>query len=165
METTTASLWHRALHDPQLQDLPYKIETNEYGQLILSPHKPPHSYAQTRISDLLRDHLDRPGRRVVELAVETPMGIKVPDVAWMSAERWVQIPDGAEASPVMPELCVEVLSDSNTDAEMAAKRRLYFDGGAEEVWTCTLDGDMRFYTPDGKQSASALAPSFPASIE
>ena len=81
MATKTASLWHRALHDPQLQDLPHKIETNERGQLVLSPHKPPHRYAQTRISDLLRDYFDRPGRRVVELAVHTPKGIKVPDVA------------------------------------------------------------------------------------
>lgn len=165
METTTASLWHRALHDPQLQDLPYKIETNEYGQLVLSPHKPAHSSAQARIVELLHDHVGRQGRNAVELAVETTEGVKVPDVVWVSGERWAQIPDGAEASPVMPELCVEVLSEGNTDAEMSKKRRLYFEGGAEEVWTCTLDGDMRFYTPDGKQSASALAPSFPTSIE
>ena len=165
METKTASLWHRALHDPQLQDLPYKIETNEYGQLVLSPRKPPHSYAQTRISDLLRDHLDRPGRRVVELAIETPEGIKVPDVAWMSEKRWAQIPEGAEASPVMPELCIEVLSESNTADEMAAKRQLYFDGGAEEVWTCDADGQLRFYDASGERSSSDVAPSFPSSIE
>jgi len=27
----TATLWHRVLNDPQLQELPYKIETNEHG--------------------------------------------------------------------------------------------------------------------------------------
>ena len=165
METQTASLWHRALHDPQLQDLPFKIETNEYGQLVLSPHKPIHSYLQMRTGELLYKYIDRPGRRAVELAVETPEGVKVPDVVWMTEERWSQIPNDAEASPVMPELCVEVLSESNTDAEMAKKLRLYFEMGAEEVWTCNADGQIRFFDADGERTTSALAPSFPASIE
>lgn len=165
METKTASLWHRALHDPQLQDLPFKIETNAQGQLILSPHKPRHSDFQLRIGKLLDDHIDRPGRGAVEFAVDTPKGVKVPDVIWMSEARWAQIPDDAEASPVMPELCVEVLSESNIGDEMAAKRDLYFREGAEEVWTCTLDGHIRFFDVDGEQTASALASSFPTSIE
>jgi Uma2 family endonuclease len=118
----TATLWHRVLHDPQLQDLPFKIETNEHGQLVLSPHKPQRGYLQMRIGELLRDHVDRPGRRAVEFAVETAKGIKVPDVAWISEERWAQIPDDAEASPVMPELCVEVLSESNTEAVRRRRR-------------------------------------------
>ena len=165
METHTASLWHRALHDSQLQDLPFKIETNAYGQLVLSPHKPIHSYLQMRLGELLRRYIDRPGRRAVELAVETPEGVKVPDVAWMSEERWMQIPNDAEASPVMPELCVEVLSEGNTEAEMAAKRQLYFETGAKEIWTCDADGHVRFFDPEGERSASAMAPSFPTSIE
>jgi Uma2 family endonuclease len=165
METQMASLWHRALNDPQLQDLPFKIETNEYGQLVLSPHKPHHSRQQSTMLRLLDQHVAMPGEAAVELAVDTAEGVKVPDVVWMSAERWAQIPDDAEASPVMPELCVEVLSGSNTDAEMAAKRRLYFDGAAEEVWTCDPDGRIRFFDADGEQTSSALAPSFPASIE
>lgn len=53
-----------------------------------------------RLGELLRDHLDRPGRRAVEFAVDTAKGIKVPDVVWLSNERWAQIPDDAEASPV-----------------------------------------------------------------
>lgn len=165
METATASLWHRALHDPQLQDLPFKIETNAYGQLVLSPHKPHHSRQQSTILRLLDQHVDVPGEATVELAVETPAGIKVPDVVWMSERRWTQIPDAAEASPVMPELCVEVLSASNTEDAMSAKRALYFSEGAEEVWTCDLDGTIRFYTPEGEHSTSTLAPSFPATIE
>ena len=53
----TNSAWSRALHDPSLRDLPYKIETNEYGQL-------------------------------------------------------------AEASPIAPEICIEVISASNTRGRM-----------------------------------------------
>jgi Uma2 family endonuclease len=64
----------------------------------------------------------------------------------------------------MPELCVEVLSDSNTEGEMTQKRQLYFEGGADEVWTCDPDGRVRFFDAEGERSDSAFAPSFPASI-
>ena len=165
MTTKTASLWQRALRDSRLQDLPFKIETNAQGQLILSPHKPAHSHKQSQILRLLDRHVARSGESIVEFAVDTPQGIKVPDVVWISEERWAQVSDGAEASPVMPELCVEVLSEANTDEEMAAKRALYFDEGAKEVWTCDAEGSVRFYSAEGEQEGSALAPSFPASIE
>lgn len=48
-------LWIRALADPSLRDLPYKVETNEHGQLVLTPHKPRHSLQQGRIAALLRE--------------------------------------------------------------------------------------------------------------
>jgi Uma2 family endonuclease len=164
MATKTASLWHRALHDPQLQDLPYKIETNEHGQLVLSLHNPYHSRQQSQLLRLLDRHAPGTGEAIIEFSVETSKGIKVPDVVWISEERWAQIPEEAEASPVMPELCVEVLSDSNTEGEMTQKRQLYFEGGADEVWTCVPAGRVRFFDAEGERSDSAFAPSFPASI-
>lgn len=65
----------------------------------------------------------------------------------------------------MPELCVEVLSGSNTDAETTEKYRLYVETGAEDVWTCDADGHLRFFDVDRERAASALVPSFPASIQ
>lgn len=156
--------WERALRDPALQDLPYKVETNEYDQIVLSPHKPQHSFRQSDIYDLLVNLVDRPGRPTQEFAVDTPAGVKVPDVVWISADRLSQIPDDAEASPVMPELCVEVVSEGNTASEMERKRRLYFDGGAQEVWTCDEGGTVTFYDPDGERETSTLVPSFPKQI-
>ena len=60
----------------------------------------------------------------------------------------------AEVSPVMPELCAKVLSTSNTDDEMAEKRRLYFEEGAVEVGTCDLKGRLRFYGTEGERPTS-----------
>ena len=98
--------------------------------------------------------------------MQTPAGVKGPDVAWISDARYAQIDDdGSEGSPVMPELCVEILSPSNTEAEMAAKRRLYLAGGAEEVWLCDANGRLRFYDADGPREQSALAPTFPDRVE
>lgn len=161
----TATLWHKVLEDPQLQELPYKIETNERGQIILSPHKPQHGFLQSQISDLLRDHASRAGRRAVEFAIETKRGIKVPDVIWISDERIGKMPDEAEASPVVPEIVVEVLSEGNTDREIAEKRTLYLDEGGREVWTCAPDGTIRFYDASGQRDRSALVPEFPKQVD
>jgi Uma2 family endonuclease len=163
METATA--WHRVLNDPQLRELPYKVETNEHGQIVLSPHKPQHGLRQSRITDLLRDHLQDDGARAVEFAVETRKGVKVPDVVWISAERLARVPEDAEASPVVPDLVVEVLSEGNTESEIAEKRRLYLDEGAREVWTCAPDGTLSFYDADGARDGSALVPSFPSTVD
>ncbi len=65
----------------------------------------------------------------------------------------------------MPELCVEVLSESNTGEEMEEKRGLYVDEGAEEVWTCDAEDTLRFYDKEGARSSSALAPGVPDTIE
>lgn len=164
MATTDTSMWHRVLRDPQLRELPYKIETNEHGQLVLGPHKPYHGYLRMRIGELLLRHVERPGRRAVEFAVETPKGVKVPDVVWLSDERWAQIPEDAEASPVMPELCVEVRVEDNTDAEMREKRQLYLEEGAQEVWVCDADRHFRFFDADGERDRSALAPDCPPTV-
>lgn len=76
MSTTSTGVpdaWSRALSDPQLRDLSHKIETNEHGQLVLTPHKTRHSLQQGDIAERLRDEL-RHGRIAPELAVETPWG-------------------------------------------------------------------------------------------
>ncbi len=166
MESTITTAWQRVLDDPALRNLPYKVETNETGQIILSPHKPRHSHAQTRITDLMRDHATQPGERAVEFAVETRKGVKVPDVIWISEERWEALPEDVEASPFAPEICVEVLSSANTDAEMEAKRRLYFEGGAREVWLCDEGGQMTFYVAGEEKpvARSLLIPGFPSTI-
>ncbi len=160
----TISAWSRALRDPSLRDLPYKIETNEYGQLVMSPQKPGHGLLQGRVGTLL-EKIDRSGQMAVEFAVETSKGVKVPDVVWISDERLSRMPQDAEACPVAPEICVEVLSYSNTHAEIDEKRRLYFEKGAVEVWTCDMRGRMRFYDAAGEIERSAFAPSFPAEID
>jgi Uma2 family endonuclease len=160
----TLSAWSRALRDPSLRDLPYKIETNEFGQLVMSPQKPGHGLLQFRVGALL-EKIDRPGRVAVEFAVETSRGIKVPDVVWISDERLKLMAEGAEACPVAPEICIEVLSYANTRGEIEEKRRLYFEQGALEVWTCDMKGRMRFFDQTGERSTSDFAPSFPLRVE
>lgn len=160
-----AALWHRVLNDPHLRNLPYKVETNEHGQLILSPHKTRHSDFQGDLILLLAEHAPKDGRPRPEYPIETSGGVKVCGVVWRSAERAAQVPEGAEASPVAPEICIEVVSGSNTHSEMDEKRRLYVEAGAEEVWIVSAEGAITFYDAGGPLSASKIATGFPAQIE
>ena len=98
-----------------------------------------------------------------EAPVSTSDGVRAADVTL--GFQWPTRKSGA--SPLFlqaPEICVEVLSPSNSPAEMAEKMALYFDVGADEVWLCETDGTMRFHAPTGPIASSALCPNFPASI-
>jgi len=68
--------------------------------------------------------------------------------------------------PHAPEIGVEVLSPSKTEAEIDEKIALYFDAGASEVWLCAQDGVIRFFTFETPRAARAskLCPRFPKSI-
>jgi Uma2 family endonuclease len=164
MQTTTAR-WQDLLNDPVLQDLPYKVETNEHGQIVLSPHTRIHSRLESKISALVETQGASEGVSFVELAIDTAKGTKVPDVAWMRTERYKSIPDSAEPTPIAPDLCVEVASPSNLEAVLAEKRALYFDAGAQEVWVVSTEGDVRFFDVEGTRNDSLLFPEAPTSFD
>ncbi|ARA94865.1 hypothetical protein AWN76_018035 [Rhodothermaceae bacterium RA] len=155
----TLTQWEEIVRDPALQDLPYKIETNARGQLILSPHKKTHSHQQAQIL-LLLQHL-RGGKLLVECAVRTSDGVKVADVAWASDERYEAAGSLFEQAP---ELCIEVKSEANTWEELAYKRGLYLAAGAREVWICDEAGTLRFFDADGERTTSALVPEAPVRL-
>lgn len=101
------------------------------------------------------------GGGVASFAVETPRGVKVPDVVRLSTERLDGMPLDDEASSVMPEVVIEVLSASDTVQQMQDRVALYLDGGAKEVWLCDVDGHLTFLDADGERDASTLVPAFP----
>jgi Uma2 family endonuclease len=156
--------WQKICEDPALRDLPYKIETNRFGQIIMTPHRIAHSLYQGQIEQWLRQLLPQ-GVVLPECAIATRDGVKTADVAWMSRERYTKVKEDYAAS-IAPEICVEVISPSNTLGEIDEKLTLYFAAGAQEVWVCR-DGAMSFYCSGNseRQEASALAPRFPLRVE
>ncbi|HVJ80991.1 MAG TPA: Uma2 family endonuclease, partial [Planctomycetia bacterium] len=65
-----------------------------------------------------------------------------PDVAFVSWDRIPERKMPTEPIPgLTPDLAIEVLSESNTKAEMERKRRDYFDAGTKLVWE--VDPDAR----------------------
>ncbi len=155
--------WLEVCEHPDLQNLPFKIELDETGKIIMSPTKVYHSIYQGEIAYQLRV-LSPTGKTLVECAISTRKGTKVADVAWASPERLATIWSEIECS-IAPELCVEVLSSTNTRQEMQAKRQLYFERGALEVWLCDAEGKLTFFNPAGELARSALFPDFPTQLE
>ena len=168
--TQAQARWHEIVNDPALQDLPYKVETNRRGQLILSPHSNRHSLQQRAILHLLDRHAPA-GMSAPEFALATNQGVKVPDVVWMSDERWEAMQQTGDPSTLAPEICVEVLSASkicveglsasNTGDELAEKRALYQEIGADEVWLVEPDGCIRFFRAS-EMDRSEIAPDCPS---
>ncbi len=163
MLTDTRPLtWQDVLDDPSLQDLPYKIELNERGEIVMSPATNRHGLYQTTISDLLRDHT-LGGERITECSVQTRKGVKVADVAWLSDTFFAQY--GLDTPyDHAPEICVEIISPSNSSLTIKEKIELYLERGAKEVWTCDLTGQVQFYSVKGGLERSVIAPEFPVNI-
>jgi Uma2 family endonuclease len=154
--------WDEIVAHPSLQDLPFKIETNAWGQIVMSPASNQHSRRQFRIAHFFEDALG--GEGLVECSIDTPRGVKVADAAWLSddflAEHGTTTP-----YPVAPPICVEVLSPSNTEAEIEEKITLYLAKGAQEVWTCDAEGHLAVHGHAGRLDASRLIPDAPAQID
>jgi Uma2 family endonuclease len=157
--------WSRICQDPSFQDLPFKIEINDRGIVEMSPARPKHGEYQSRISALLGALLPD-GRVIVECPIETTSEVRVPDVVWIR-KGTEQYNADETALTVAPQICVEVLSWSNTTEELEHKRQLYAEYGCQEFWTCTDEGEIRFVDakPGEQLPHSILCPGFPVKIE
>ncbi len=154
--------WSEVIAEKNLQDLPYKIELNEWGNIVMSPASNRHSFLQMAIAMLLAAQKSD-GHTFNECSVETSQGVKVADVIWGSSD-FFSVHQLDTPYPVAPELCIEIMSPSNTMDEMEEKKDLYMERGALEVWICEESGAITFWDIQGKISTSALFPDFPESI-
>ncbi len=158
--------WEAVCADPDLASLEYRIETDRFGKILMSP--PPgfdHSSRQSGIMLALGRLLSK-GETLGECPISTSDGIKGADAAWISLARRARAVKN-NVLVIAPEICVEVLSDSNTRQEMSAKKALYFEAGAEEVWLCDRKGRMFFFLEDRPETAvaaSKLCPAFPKKL-
>lgn len=158
--------WDDVLADSALASLPYRVETNCEGKLIMRP--PPelfHSNFCGLIAKKLGGMLPA-GRVLPEAPINTIDGVRAADVAWISDSLWRFVGSGKVLEQA-PEICVEVLSPSNTPVEMRHKKKLYFDAGANEVWFCDMNGELVFFLatePMCERQRSQLCPEFPARI-
>lgn len=157
--------WLELLADPDLARFEGRVETDRHGQIIMTPPAAPkHGSYQSEIAHLLRVRTSQ-GRVLTECPISTADGVRAADVAWASQETMREL--GERVSfPRAPEICVEVQSPRNSDAELREKAALYFDAGALEVWVCSESGGMTFWhagepTP---MPASRIFPDFPAQV-
>lgn len=98
--------------DPSIANLPYKVATNERGQLLMSPSSTPHSVWRAEVAYLLRNAIEAAGsggKVMTESAVLTGRRIRVPDVAWISPDGW-HAGSNHNLLMVAPSICIEVMS-------------------------------------------------------
>jgi len=153
-----AQRWREIVADPQTPEF---VELSEFGELILTP--PPtnkHELVAFEMAAMLKAQLGP--RACVAISVSTKArGVRRPDAIWMKADQWQDV----DPLPFVPEICVEVLSPSNTPALISMKTQAYLDSGAKEVITVGLRGEMRFFGIDGERAASAYGLHFEEVVE
>lgn len=156
--------WAEVINDPALQGLPYKIELNAEGTIEMSPANNWHAAVQAYLAHFLSAAL--PGGTVyTECSILTVAGVRVPDVAWGSAdfvrEQRLNTPFGRA-----PEICVEILSPSNSPKEIDAKVKAFLAAGAQEIWLARASEGVSFIGPEGVMLRSAFVAEvrLPASI-
>lgn len=102
--------------------------------------------------------------------------VKIPDVSFISWARFPKVRLGRRPIPALiPDLVVEVLSDTNTKKEMAMKLERYFKAGGRLVWY--IDPESRtaiaFTSPsetvhieeDGELDGGVVLPDFSLSLK
>ena len=147
--------WSEVIENPLFENLPFKIELNRFGQILMSPASNSHGNMEYRAGRALEQSCP-PGEIIIECSIQTSDGVKVADVAWASTEF---INKYGYSTPYLqaPEICVEILSPSNSDEEMRIKTGLYLACGAQEVWLINTQGKLRFFSHSGELSSSARA--------
>lgn len=150
--------WKNLMENPFFNDIPYKVELNKFGQILMSPASNWHGILQYNVGKTIEAEKGG-GTIIIECSILTSEGVRVADVAWASGEFIAEFGDKTPY-PKAPEICIEVKSPANTQAEMDEKIRLYLEKGALEVWIVEKNGKTSFHTHTGKIKKSKLVENF-----
>lgn len=147
---------YRALcEDPLYATVPGKFELDVWGRVLMSP--PPSNYHGALQFRLGQKLAALGGRVVTEASLVTNAGVFVADIAWMSP-AFIRRHDLETPFTSAPEICVEVVSPSNSVPELNGKRAAYLAAGAHEVWIVYPQSKRcEFYGPAGLLETSAYA--------
>jgi Uma2 family endonuclease len=151
MATTTGLVTFAELEQlPEIPGYRYELHHGELVKVAFPKHR--HSLIQWRLFWLLVPAAGDAGRIIVEMGFRAlpEYEFRKADVAFISRERWEKIePDGNLEGA--PEIVIEVLSPSNTMAEMLEKERLCLESGSLEFWIVDpIQRQVKVSTPDGR---------------
>jgi Uma2 family endonuclease len=123
---------YRALcEDPMYAEVPGKFELDIWGRVLLTP--PRSNYHGILRARLAQRIARRDGEVFMQVSVVTAIGVCVADVAWASADFRGRHKFDTPFTGA-PELCIDVVSPSNSVMELSEKRGAYLAAGAREVW-------------------------------
>ena len=139
--------WASVVNNPYLKDLPFKIELNKWGKILMSPASNKHGSLQYEVGSSI-DKKKGHGKIIMECSIRTSDGVKVADVAWAS-DAFIERFGYDTPYVTAPEICVEITSPSNSKAEMEEKIQLYLAKGAKEVWIVDENGVISYFSHEG----------------
>ena len=148
--------WANVVNNPLLENLPFKIELNKWGKIIMSPASNNHGRLQFEIGSFIDKHKGD-GKIIMECSIETSDGVKVADVAWASDEFIAKYKYDTPYKKA-PEICVEITSPSNFKGEIEEKIQLYLAKGALEVWIVDNEGKIKYFSYEGELECSKVIP-------
>ena len=134
---------------PDSQSCRYELRHGELVSMLPPVHR--HVWLQRRIRRLLEAR--PPEGDIVEK--EMPFRLMpdheywIADVAYMTRATWERI-DPKGYLDCAPELVVEILSPSNTAAEMNDRKKTFLESGCREFWLVdAVNRQVDVSTPDG----------------
>ena len=148
--------WVEVINNPFLKNLPFKIELNKWGKILMTPASNNHGRLQYEVGSFI-DKKKGSGKIIMECSIETSDGVKVADVAWASNE-FLEKYSYNTPYPKAPEICVEIISPSNSKGEIEEKIQLYLAKGAVEVWIVDEAGQTKYFSYEGELEQSAEIP-------
>jgi Uma2 family endonuclease len=132
LSTEELALRYRAMsEDPCFANVPGKLELDNWGRILMTPPSFYHGVIAGRLVHKLATVLGP--EAVTDATVATPSGLFLPDVAWASPQFMSQHRSEFAVTRA-PEICIEVVSPSNSVKELNEKCDAYVAAGAQEVW-------------------------------
>jgi Uma2 family endonuclease len=132
-------------------DGPVYYELRHGEPVAVTRPKFKHTLIQSKLRDLLRAHMIPGGYVELELPFRAlpEHELRAADVAYLSPERFAAT-DPDDNIQGAPEIVIEVLSRSNTAAEIYEKEQLCLENGAQEFWVVDPGRrQVKVSTPDG----------------
>jgi len=147
--------YEKLCEDPWMAKVDGKIEIDVWGRVMMTP--PPaykHGLLQGRLIGILAALGG--GRVAGDTPIATSTGLFAADVTWAS-DAFVRAHEREVAPQQAPELCIEVVSPSNSRDELDKKRDAYLTSGAQEVWIVYPKSKRcEFFGPQGQLQQSAF---------
>jgi Uma2 family endonuclease len=148
--TPTRLVTFAELEQVYTKDRRYELR---HGELV---EVPPAKFPHYRIQHQLRRLLEAVARDAGEVEIEfgfralPEYEYRIADVVFVSREHWNGLPKDGYFEGA-PEIVIEVLSPSNTAAEMLDKEQLCLKNGAKEFWVVDpRRNEVKVSTTDGR---------------
>ena len=144
------------------------------GQIVVSPSPSfDHSYTDTKLRDILSAHIEEHDLGAIVGDVDTifnNLNVRRPDIIFIAKSRLRLIK--GHGIPIVPDLCIEILSPSSATMDQTDKFDLYAASGVPHYWIVDpkghtleahkLTGKKYRRVISGREKEVVKAPPFPA---